>query len=202
MPKLTKGQAAVLMPDELKRLLRVISTTNYAKRDTLLILMSFGLGLRVLELAALKISDVLNDNAKVKEVISLTKTKLLKQRNAYISDPRIKKAIIDYIEERKEHAAKKRLTFSLCHPLFLSKKGSHFTNKTLQKRFEHLYKMAGIEKASSHSGRRTFATNLIQQGVDIKSVCTLMGHANINMTALYVQDNPIRLKRIAAKALY
>jgi integrase/recombinase XerD len=45
--------------------------------------------------------------------------------------------------------------------------------------------------------RRTFATRLIERGVDIKAVSRLMGHANISMTAQYVEDNPVRLKRIA-----
>ena len=63
--------------------------------------------------------------------------------------------------------------------------------------FSQLYKQAGIIGASSHSGRRSFATKLIERGVDIKAVSRLMGHASISMTAQYVEDNPVRLKRIA-----
>lgn len=40
------------------------------------------------------------------------------------------------------------------------------------------------------------ATNLIEKGVDIKAVSTLMGHASVAMTARYVENNPVRLKRI------
>ncbi len=43
----------------------------------------------------------------------------------------------------------------------------------------------------------TFATKLIERGVDIKAVFRLMGHSSISMTAQYVEDNPVRLKRIA-----
>jgi len=39
---------------------------------------------------------------------------------------------------------------------------------------------------------------LIEMGVDIKAVSTLMGHASIAMTAQYVEDNPVRLKQISA----
>jgi integrase/recombinase XerD len=55
-----------------------------------------------------------------------------------------------------------------------------------------------LQGASSDSGRRTFATTLIEKGVDVKAVSTLMGHASIAMTARYVEDNPVRLKQISA----
>lgn len=203
MPKLNKGQAYVPTELEFKRLLKVIAAS---KRETLLILMSYGLGLRAVELAALKISDVLMTSGSINEVIKLQRTKGNKARAAYLpdaeEDDRIHKAILAYIEERKAYAEKKRRVFNYSQPLFLSRKGGAFTNKTMQKLFETIYKQAGIEGASSHSGRRTFATNLIEQGVDIKAVSTLMGHASVAMTAKYVENNPHRLRKIAAKALY
>lgn len=202
MPKLNKGKAYVPSSNEIKRLLKLISTTKYAKRDTLLILMSYGLGLRVLELASLKFYHLFNNDESLKQDISLVRTKQNKPRMVYLpDDKRLHNSIIDYLNERKEHAINKKIVFSLSQPLFLSQKGISFTNKTLQKRFEHLYKMAGIYGASSHSGRRTFATNLIEQGVDIKAISTLMGHSSVAMTARYVEDNPERLKKIASVAL-
>ena len=194
-------QAAVLTASEFKRLLKVIAASPFAKRDTLLVLMSFGLGLRAIELAALKIHQVINEHGDIKEVLYLTKTKGNEPREAYLSDPKIRKAIEDYISERKEIARIRRKDFHPKQPLFLSQKNDHFSNQTIGKRFDFLYKEAGIERASSHSGRRTFATNLIEQGTDIKAVSTLMGHSSIQMTALYIQDNPERLKKITSHAL-
>jgi integrase/recombinase XerD len=66
----------------------------------------------------------------------------------------------------------------------------------MQMLFKRMYRWAGLDHASSHSGRRTFATSLIERGVDIKAVSSLMGHSSVAMTARYVQDNPIRLRRI------
>lgn len=203
MPKHQKGQARVLTPDDFRILLKVVSADRlHGKRDSLLVLMSYGLGMRVMELAALRISDVMNEKGKIKEELVLQKTKLLKRRILYIMDNRIKKSILDYLTERKARCEKKRLVFCRSQPLFLSQKGLSFTSKTLQKRFEQIYKSAGMKGASSHSGRRTFATNLIEKGIDIKAVSTLMGHSDINMTARYVQDNPLRLKKIISDALY
>jgi len=52
--------------------------------------------------------------------------------------------------------------------------------------------------ASSHSGRRTFATKLIENGVGIKNVQTLLGHKSIQTTTLYIQENPALLGKISA----
>ncbi|WP_395824781.1 tyrosine-type recombinase/integrase [Collimonas sp.] len=48
----------------------------------------------------------------------------------------------------------------------------------------------------SHSGRRIFATTLIEKGVGINAVSTLMGHSSVSMTSQYVENNPTRLKQI------
>jgi integrase/recombinase XerD len=205
MPKLQKGKAYVPNSNEIKRLLKLLSDSTYAKRDTLLILMSYGLGLRVLELASLKLHHVFNEDETINENISLVRTKGNKPRTVYLPNPkedrRIHDCLKEYLIERKAWAEKKHTPFSLQQPLFLSQKGVAFSNKTLQKRFEYLYKMAGIRGASSHSGRRTYATNLIEAGIDIKAVSTLMGHSSVAMTARYVEDNPTRLKKIASVAL-
>jgi len=202
MPKLKKGQAYVPSPDEVKRLLKVISASNYAKRDTLLILMSYGLGLRVLELASLKLYHIFNEDESIKKDISLVRTKNNKPRMVYLPESKhLYKAIKEYYEERKLRAESKNLPFNLNQPLFLSQKGISFSNKTLQKSFQHLYRMAGIYGASSHSGRRTFATRLIEEGIDIKSISTLMGHSSVAMTAKYIEDNPERLKKISSLSL-
>ncbi|WP_376777353.1 tyrosine-type recombinase/integrase [Paraburkholderia youngii] len=83
-------------------------------------------------------------------------------------------------------------------PLFRSQKGGQFTPNTLQRLFHRVFSKARIQGASSHSGRRAFATTLIEKGVDSKSVSTVMGHASIAMTARDVEDKPVRLKQISA----
>lgn len=201
MPKTQKGKAHVPTQEEMKRLFKLVSGTRHPKRDKLLILFSYGLGLRVMEIAGLKLYQVFNADGSINEVVSLTKTKGNKQRTIYITDKRIQDALKDYFNYRKNKFDPNNLGFSLCGSLFVTERGSNFTNLTLQKRFEYIYKMAGIRGASSHSGRRAFATKLIEQGVDIKAIATLMGHESITMTAQYVQDNPDRLKKIVLGAL-
>ena len=86
--------------------------------------------------------------------------------------------------------------------MFKTQRKTRFTPNALQKWFKSLYDKAGIIGASSHSGRRTFITRLIEQGGDIKAVSRLAGHASIVTTAIYVEDNPDRLKRLTNLAVF
>ena len=114
-------------------------------------------------------------------------------RLVYLTHPTVKRALLRYLTERKELEG---ILFNPDSALLKSQKSGSFSPNTLQQLFSRLYAAAGIEGASSHSGRRTFATSLIEKGVDIKAVSTLMGHASVAMTARYVENNPVRLKRI------
>jgi integrase/recombinase XerD len=192
-----EGKAKVLTEEEFKRLLKVVVGGSHAKRNIALLYTSFGLGLRAKEMSSLHLFHVLSKTKdSLFEEINLTgkMTKGEKQRHIYLTNQKVRKALLDYIEERKQ---KDGNLFSLHTPLFRSQKKGKFSPNALQRLFYQLYKQAGIVGASSHSGRRTFATRLIERGVDIKAVSRLMGHASISMTAQYVEDNPIRLKRIA-----
>ena len=64
-----------------------------------------------------------------------------------------------------------------------------FTANTLTQFFHYLYKRAGIDGASSHSGRRTFITNLATNGVGVRVLMSLAGHKNISTTQAYIDVN-------------
>lgn len=194
MPK--EGKARVLSEPEFKRLLIVAKDGQFAIRNSALVYCSFGLGLRVKEIASLTIADVADYNYQLTEEICLKRsmTKGEKQRYAYLANEKIRKALQAHLDTLK-HVARDK-------PLFQTQRKSRFTPNSLQKWFKSLYDKAGIIGASSHSGRRTFITRLIEQGADIKAVSRLAGHANIVTTAIYVEDNPDRLKRIANLAIF
>ena len=186
-----EGKAKVLTPEEFKRLRIVASHGQFTERNLAIIYCSFGLGLRAKEISSLKISDIADDNLMLLPEVNLKRhmTKGEKQRHVYLSNKKVCQVLQSYLESLispKPH-----------HPLFQTQRHSRFTPDVLQKWFRKLYDKAGIIGASSHSGRRTFITRLIEQGVDIKAVSKLAGHSNISTTAIYVDDNPERLKRIS-----
>lgn len=194
-----EGKARVLNEAEFKRLLIIAKDSTFALRNTAIIFCSFGLGLRAKEIASLKISDVVDSHFKVLDEVNLTRnmTKGDKQRHVYVTHKKITTALQEHIDHLREQEALNTQGY-----LFKTQRGSRFHPDVLQKWFRKLYDKAGLHGASSHSGRRTFITRLIEQGADIKAVSRLAGHASIITTAIYVEDNPERLKRISNLAVF
>lgn len=194
MPR--EGKARVLTETEFKRLLLVAKEGQFGVRNVALVYCSFGLGLRAKEMASLTIADVADEHYQLYDELCLkrTMTKGEKQRHAYLVNQKLRKALQDHLNQLTQTPRQK--------PFFQTQRKSRFTANTLQKWFKTLYDKAGIPGASSHSGRRTFITQLIEKGADIKAVSRLAGHANIVTTAIYVEDNPDRLKRIVNLALF
>jgi integrase/recombinase XerD len=141
-------------------------------------------------MASLLIDNIIDDNGKVRESFHLTaeQAKGDKGRTIYLTNKKLRKNIETYLNERKG---------DLNRHLFKSQKTA-FTPNSLQMLIKRLYDRAGIKGAKSHSGRRTFATKLIEAGYDIKSVSILMGHSNIQTTARYINENPVRLGEMVA----
>lgn len=193
MPK--TGKAKVLSEAEFDRVIKLQKYKRHSYRNIALLYFSFGLGLRAKELAALKVKDVVNTVGSLKEVINLTPnhTKGGKQRHVYLSNKAVGKVLQNYLAQHQNPVPKQAL--------FMSQKGGHFSPNSMQMLISGIYRDAGIEGASSHSGRRSFATRLIEKGADIKAVSSLMGHSSIAMTAEYVEDNPNRLSKLTTLAI-
>ena len=191
-----QGKAKVLTAAQFKRVVTIQQSTTHPARNIALLYFSFGLGLRAKELAQLSVGDVLNsDGYSIKSEVVLTSahTKGGTVRTVYLTNQKVITALRSYLDQRSD--------LYLTRPLFQSQKNGRFTPNTMQMLFKKMYREAGLESASSHSGRRTFATRLIENGADIKAVSRLMGHASIRITAEYIQDNPDRLRRLTATAL-
>ena len=190
-----EGQAKVLSESEFRRVVNVVKKQAHSKRNIALLYCSFGLGLRAMEMALLKVHHVLGVDDNLLEEINLdsSMTKGKKQRHVFLTNPKVIAAFQDYLEHRKNVEG---ILFHIESPLFRSQKGNSFSPNSLQQLFHRMYSDARLQGASSHSGRRTFATTLIEKGIDIKAISTLMGHASVTMTAQYVEDNPVRLKQI------
>lgn len=185
-------QAKVLNEKEYQRLLSVARDSKYGVRDVCIVQFSFLLGLRVMEIASINLDDVVESDGTIKDSFYLS-TEQSKGSSGdgmvYLSNKSIRKTLAEYLRWREN----KGITGSR---LFWSQKGGCFTPKSLQMWFNRLYDRAGLKGCSSHSGRRTFATRLIENGFDIKSVSVLMRHKNIQTTSRYIQHNPVMLSKM------
>jgi integrase/recombinase XerC len=64
----------------------------------------------------------------------------------------------------------------------------------LEQLFRHLYKISGMKGASSHSGRRSYASRLVESGVDIEDVSRLLGHTDLDCTLIYVSPSKAAIR--------
>jgi integrase/recombinase XerD len=172
-------QAKVLTDADVKRILAVAAQDRHAPRNRCAFMISTLAGLRAIEIASLKIGSVLGSDGHVADRITFTKnqTKGGKPRSVPVSK-RLAKELTTYLKSLHRTAPEA--------PLFTSQKGGGFTAHGIVVLLQRLYKAAGVDGASSHSGRRTFATNLAEQGVGVFVLKELLGHASIQTTSVYV----------------
>ena len=183
------AQAKTLTKEELTRVLDYIRTRRFAPRNRAMMLLTHLAGLRIGEVACLRWSDVINQDGTVKEEIRLLPdmTKGRHPRTVFVN--------MRLREELAAYAAQARCV-DRSYPFFASQKSmkSGFGANSLAQAFTLLYEGAGVEGASSHSGRRTFLTNLANKGTAIHILKTLAGHRSISTTAAYLYSSPSQLK--------
>ena len=184
------AQAKTLTKDELARVLDYIDTRRFAQRNRAMMLLTHLAGLRIGEVACLRWSDVINTDGTVKEEIRLLPdmTKGRHARTVFVN--------IKLREELQAYAAQAKCV-DRSYPFFASQKSilTGFSANSLAQTFALLYAGAGLEGASSHSGRRTFATSLSSKGASIRVLMKLMGHRNISTTIGYVDASDDMLRR-------
>jgi integrase/recombinase XerD len=82
-------------------------------------------------------------------------------------------------------------------PLFITAGRKAFSAAGMVQFFYWLYKGAGVDGATSHSGRRTYATVISSKGASIRVLMNLLGHRQISTTAVYIDANPDMLRNAA-----
>ncbi len=183
-------QAKTLNQQELRRVLDYTATRKHSIRNRALVLTSFLSGMRVGEIASLRYSDVVSADGNIKNEIHLTaeQTKGNEGRTVFVND-RLRKELESYIATHKP--------INVNRKFFYSQKSTSdgFTANTLTQYFHYLYKRVGIDGASSHSGRRSFATNIASKGVGIRVLQKLLGHKNIQTTSVYIYASDDMLRK-------
>jgi integrase/recombinase XerD len=178
------AQAKTLTKAELKRVLDVTKAcSRYAARDTTMLLLTHWCGMRIGEVAALRVDDVVGANGDIRAEIALkaAQTKGDKARVVFVPQ-RMQRELKAYIA-----AARTQRTHSQF--LFATQKGARFSANTATQLLQRLYARAGIAGATSHTGRRTFITELAAKGVSVRVLAALAGHNSIQTTQRYIDVN-------------
>jgi integrase/recombinase XerD len=165
----------ILIPDEVKQLLDATTSLKYKAA----LATAYGAGLRAGEVAHLKVSDI--DSQKMQ--IHVEQGKGSKDRNAKLS-PTLLRLLRQWwqVAQAERKMLKGGWLFPGLNPV------NPMSTRQLNRVFHAAATVAGIEKpVNLHSLRHSFATHLLEQGVDIRVIQVLLGHKKIETTALYAQ---------------
>jgi len=174
MPKKEKRLPEVLTKEEVSKMIE--SSDNLKTR--LIISMLYSSGLRVSELVNLKVSDVDLQN----NLGWVRKGKGSKDRMFTLSR-NLSEDLKKYLSDREHN--------------FVFSKDKPLTTRNIQKIIYGLRKRTGInKKVTPHTMRHSYATHLLESGVDIRVIQTLLGHSNLNTTQVYTHVSSDQIKRI------
>ena len=176
-------QAKTLNERELQRLLDFVKTTKSAARNRAIILLTHLAGMRIGEVAAVRVCDVVASDGTVRDEINLSaaQTKGNRSRSVLLNE-RVQGELAAYIRTVRVRDAKQAL--------FNTQRSAAFTANSLTQVVNGIYQNAGFDGASSHSGRRGFLTNLAEKGVSVRVMMALAGHANMATTQRYIDLRP------------
>lgn len=171
------------------------ASTTFAKwksnRNLALIDILVSTGIRVAEASAISISDI-----SLSERVILIHGKGRKQRLIYISCPQTWDNLMEWIKQRQ-------ISNPSTDKLFLNRYGEQISIHGIEYIFNSLRKSCGINpKATPHYLRHTFATNLLVNGADLRSVQEILGHSSISTTEIYTEVTVERKKHVLKKYNY
>jgi integrase/recombinase XerD len=195
LPKISRRQVTFLHYDEVERLLSNVDVSNeQGLRDRAIIELLFSSGLRVSELANLNRDHV---NTKRREFMVRGKGK--KDRPVFISETAAEH-VKNYLSARFDNLPPLFLSYSRNNSATTSGDYRRLTARSIQRIISRYARLAGITKhVSPHTMRHSFATDLLMNGADIRSVQSMLGHSNISTTQVYTHVTDEHLREIYEK---
>lgn len=189
-PRIPKNLPSVLSVEEVVKILEVSDVkTPLGYRNKALLELIYGSGLRVSELLKIEMGDV-----HIAERYVLVHGKGSKERIVPISDMAVI-ALRNYIGNAREALLKKPLPY-----LFINNEGGQLSRQGFYKVLQGLSQEAGVSiNVSPHTLRHSFATHLLENGIDLRSLQTLLGHEDISTTQIYTHISKTRAREVYDK---
>ena len=161
----------------------------------MLVHLAMNTGLRVFEIAALRLEDVRLSSKP--PYIFVHRGKRGKSRDVYID-----RELVKHLKEFIRHKQTWDQSIDQDAPLFSGRGGNPFSTTALHISFKEAVLAAGLrDKLSIHCARHSYATLLYYKTKDLRAVQKQLGHASLNMTTLYADIMPEENSRIANKIL-
>ncbi len=193
-PKTERNIPSFLTYEEMCSILDSIAGDDFPSlRNRAIFELMYSTGCRISEIAGLELSDVNLSANMIKVTGKGDKERILPFGNS------AKDALSRYMEERHNLLAQLEKTYE--EKLFVGRTGKGITDRFIRKILENvLLKVSINKKVSPHTIRHSFATHLLNNGCDIRSVQELLGHASLNTTQIYTHVTKERLKEIYRKS--
>lgn len=189
-PKQEKKLPRFLEYEEVKRLLDTPPANSWlGARDRAIMETIYSTGIRVSELVALNLDDI----DFLGEVVHV-RGKGKKERITPIGSSALQ-TIQHYMEFRNKRAQNNSNFDSKV--LFVNKHGRRLSTRSVRRKMDKYLKMAGLDPAiSPHTLRHSFATHMLNNGADLRSVQELLGHQSLSTTQIYTHLTTKRLKEV------
>jgi integrase/recombinase XerC len=188
-PKVPKELPRFLSIDEVFHLIETPEGGSFTPaRDKAILELLYSAGLRVSELTALDMSDL-----DIKESLLRAKGKGRKERILPIGQKAME-ALHNYLPERMSRKRKSAA-------VFLNARGGRLTQRSIRRILVHYSRMINLEgNLGPHTLRHTFATHLLHEGADLRSIQELLGHSSLSTTQRYTHVNIGHLSEVYDKA--
>ena len=185
-PKLNKKLPKYLNFNDIEKLLNAYDNNNYLGiRNSLILEMLYSTGIRVSEIVNIKVDDISISNKTIKIF-----GKGSKERLVYFGS-KCNELLNLYLKNSYYKLNKNNLEY-----LFLSKTGRQISDREIRKVVDDAALIANIDmKISPHVLRHTFATHMLNEGADLRSVQELLGHENLSTTQIYTHLTNERIRR-------
>lgn len=196
LPRTHRPQVTFLHVDEIDRILEEIPMDNETGlRDRAIFELLFSTGLRVSELIALN-----RDSVNLQKREFMVRGKGQKDRPVFVTQSAAD-AVQDYLDERRDSLPALFLNNSRNQPAAgTSGDYRRLTPRSIERIINKYVRAAGItKKVTPHTLRHSFATDLLMNGADLRSVQSLLGHSNISTTQIYTHVTDPHLKEVHEK---
>jgi integrase/recombinase XerD len=187
-PKITRGLPAVLIEDEVTRLIESPDTRNpIGLRDRSMLETLYSSGLRVSELVPLNLNQINLSDGVVRVLGKGAKERVLP----------LGEEAVDWIARYLEDGRPALLSGRLSDAVFVTKLGSSMSRQAFWNLIKKYVLVSDIKKqVSPHTLRHAFATHLLNHGADLRSVQLLLGHSDVSTTQIYTHVARERLKNL------
>ena len=189
-PRQEKKLPKFLEYEDVKRLLETPPVDTWlGARDRAILETLYSTGMRVSELVALNMDDV----DFLSEVVHV-RGKGKKERISPISSSALQ--VIQHYMEFRNRRAQSNPNFD-SRVLFVNKHGRRLSTRSVRRKMDKYLKMAGLDPSiSPHTLRHSFATHMLNNGADLRSVQELLGHQSVSTTQVYTHLTTRRLKEV------